>query len=389
MDFRITKAQEEFRKEVNEFLKKELKEGLWKPTIDAWIMTYDPAFTKRVAAKGWIGLTWPKEYGGQGRSAIDRLILTEEMLRYGAPAACHWFADRQIGGSILKYGTEQQKKELLPQIIKGEMYVGLGMSEPEAGSDLASLKTQAIKQGDYYVVNGQKTWTSGGTYMNYLYLLARTDTNVPKHRGLSEFIIPKNLPGITTRPIHDITGNEAWNETFFENVKVPKDCLIGKENDGWRQVMEQLAFERSGMERLLANYPVFEGIVQFARETKSAGKLLFDDPSIRQKLVQLKVEFELGRLFMYRVAMVIDEGRSPEWEASMSKAYSTTFEQRLAAVALEILGLYGQLAPESKRAKLDGLAYHSYLSSKGYSLQAGTTEILKNILATRKLGLPT
>lgn len=389
MDFCITKQQEEFREEISEFLKKELKQGLWKSTIDAWIMAYDPEFTKRVAAKGWIGLTWPKEYGGQGRSAIDRLILTEEMLRYGAPAACHWFADRQIGGSILKYGTEQQKRDLLPQIIKGEMYVGLGMSEPEAGSDLASLKTQAIKQDDYYIVNGQKTWTSGGTYMNYLYLLARTDPNVPKHRGLSEFIIPKDLSGITTRPIHDITGNEAWNETFFENVKVPKDYLIGKENDGWRQVMEQLAFERSGMERLMANYPVFEGIVQFAKETKPNGKPLYQDPSIRQKLVRLKVEFEIGRLFMYRVGMVIDQGRSPEWEASMSKVYSTTFEQRLATVALEILGLYGQLAPESKWAKLDGLAYHSYLSSKGYSLQAGTTEVLKNILAIRKLGLPT
>jgi alkylation response protein AidB-like acyl-CoA dehydrogenase len=389
MDFRVTKEQEEFRRQVSEFLKEELRQGLWKPTIDAWIMTYDPEFTKRVAANGWIGLTWPKEYGGQGRSAVDRLILTEEMLRYGAPAACHWFADRQIGGSILKYGTEQQKRELLPQIIKGEMYVGLGMSEPEAGSDLASLKTQAIKQGDHYIVNGQKTWTSGGTNMNYLYLLARTDPNVPKHRGLSEFIIPKNLQGITTSPLHDITGNEAWNEVFFENVKVPQECLIGKENEGWRQVMEQLAYERSGMERLMANYPVLEGITQFVKETKLNGKPLFQNPLIRDKLVNLKVEFEVGRLFMYRVAMVIGEGRSPEWEASMSKAYSTTFEQRLAAVGLEILGLYGQLAPESKWVKLDGLAYHSYLSSKGYSLQAGTTEILKNILAIRKLGLPT
>jgi alkylation response protein AidB-like acyl-CoA dehydrogenase len=389
MDFRISAEQEKFRKEVSDFLKAELKQGKWKPTIDAWIMTYDPAFTKRVAAKGWIGLTWPKEYGGQGRSALDRLILTEEMLRYGAPAACHWFADRQIGGSILKYGTEQQKRDLLPKIIKGEMYTGLGMSEPEAGSDLASLKTMAVKSDGYYLVNGQKTWTSGGTYMNYLYMLMRTDSKVAKHRGLSEFIIPKDLPGITTRPIHDITGNEAWNETFFENVKVPAECLIGKENEGWRQVMEQLAFERSGMERLMANYPVYEYIFQFAKETKVNGRPLSQDGVIRSKLLRLKTEFEVGWLMMYRVAMVIDEGRSPEWEASMSKAYATTFEQRMASVALEIMGPYGQLAPESKWTKLDGMAYHSYLSSKGYSLQAGTTEVLKNILATRKLGLPT
>lgn len=388
MDFRLTEEQENFRKEVRDFLEGEIKQGLWKPTIDAWIMAYDPAFTKRVAARGWIGLTWPKEYGGQGRSFVDRLILTEEMLRYGAPAACHWFADRQIGGSILKYGTEEQKRELLPKIVKGEMYVGLGMSEPEAGCDLASLKTRAIKKDDHYVIDGQKTWTSGGRHMNYLYLLVRTDPNVPKHRGISEFIIPKDLPGITTSPIIDITGNEAWNEVFFDNVRVPKECLIGQENNGWRQVMEQLAYERSGMERLMANYPVFEGIIQFVKETSRDGKPLSQDPVIRHKLAQLKIEFEVGRLFMYRVALVMDEGRSPEWEAAMSKAYATAFEQRLASIALEILGLYGHLAPGSKWAKLNGMAYHSYLSSKGYSLQAGSSEILKNILALRKLGLP-
>ncbi|RLC69501.1 MAG: acyl-CoA dehydrogenase [Chloroflexi bacterium] len=388
MDFRLTEEQEKFRKEVRDFLEGEIKQGLWEPTIDAWIMAYDPAFTKRVAARGWIGLTWPKEYGGQGRSFVDRLILTEEMLRYGAPAACHWFADRQIGGSILKYGTEEQKRELLPKIIQGEMYVGLGMSEPEAGCDLASLKTRAIKKDDHYVIDGQKTWTSGGRHMNYLYLLVRTDPNVPKHRGISEFIIPKDLPGITTSPIVDITGNEAWNEVFFDNVRVPKECLIGQENNGWRQVMEQLAYERSGMERLMANYPVFEGIIQFVKETSRDGKPLSQDPVIRHQLAQLKIEFEVGRLFMYRVALVMDEGRSPEWEAAMSKAYATAFEQRLASIALEILGLYGHLAPGSKWAKLNGMAYHSYLSSKGYSLQAGSSEILKNILALRKLGLP-
>ncbi len=388
MDFRLTEEQEKFRQEVRDFLEEEIRQGLWEPTIDGWIMAYDPKFTKRVAARGWIGLTWPREYGGGGRSFVDRLILTEEMLRYGAPAACHWFADRQIGGSILKYGTEEQKRELLPKIVKGEMYVGLGMSEPEAGCDLASLKTKAIKKDDYYLVDGQKTWTSGGHYMNYLYLLVRTDPNVPKHRGISEFIIPKDLPGVTTSPIIDITGNEAWNEVFFDNVRVPKECLIGQENNGWRQVMEQLAYERSGMERLMANYPVFEGLIQFVKETSREGKPLSSDPVVRHQLAQLKIEFEVGRLFMYRVALVMDEGRSPEWEAAMSKAYATAFEQRLASIALEILGLYGHLAPGSKWVKLNGMAYHSYLSSKGYSLQAGSSEILKNILALRKLGLP-
>jgi alkylation response protein AidB-like acyl-CoA dehydrogenase len=388
MDFKFTDEQETFRQEVRDFLEGEIKQGLWEPNIDAWIMSYDPAFTKRVAAKRWIGLTWPKEYGGQGRDFVDRVILTEEMLRYGAPAACHWFADRQIGGSILKHGSEEQKRDILPKIINGEMYVGLGMSETEAGSDLASLKTQAIKKNDVYVVNGQKTWTSGGRHMNYLYLLARTDPSVAKHKGISEFIIPKDLPGITTSGIIDITGGEHWNDVFFDNVEVPANCLIGKENGGWGQVMEQLAYERSGMERLMANYPVFESILQYVKETEIDGKPLSKDSSVRSKLAQLKVEFEVGRLFMYRVALVMNEGRSPEWEACMSKAFATAFEQRLASTACELLGPYGQLRHGSKWVKARGMASHTYLSSKGYSLQAGASEVLKNIMALRKLELP-
>jgi alkylation response protein AidB-like acyl-CoA dehydrogenase len=389
MDFKFTPEQEKFREEVRSFLESEIKHGLWEPEIDAWIMGYDPKFTKRLSEKGWIGLTWPKEYGGAGRSFIDRLILTEELLRYGAPAACHWFADRQIGGAIVKHGTEEQRKEILPKIIKGEMYVGLGMSEPEAGCDLVSLKTKAILKDGQYVVDGGKTWTSGGKHMNWLYLLARTDPEAPKHKGISEFVIPINLHGITTGIIKDITGGEHWNEVFFDNVRVDPKYLIGRVNGGWGQVMEQLAYERSGMERLMANYPVFDAVIKYVKETEQGGKLLAKDPLIRQKLAQIKMEYEIGRIFMYRVALVMDENRSPEWEASMSKAYSTAFEQRLAITALEILGPYGQLKPGSKYVKLSGHALHSYLSSKGYSLQAGSTEILKNILAQRKLGLPT
>ncbi|MEA3253794.1 MAG: acyl-CoA dehydrogenase family protein, partial [Chloroflexota bacterium] len=335
-----------------------------------------------------IGLTWPEEYGGQARSHIDRLILTEEMLRYGAPAACHWFADRQIGGSILKYGSEEQKRELLPKIISGEMYVGLGMSETEAGSDLASLKTRAVEEDDCFVVNGQKTWTSGASFMNYVYLLARTDTEGPKHKGISEFIMPMDLPGISRIPMIDITGTEAWNDVFFDNVRVPKKYMVGERNKGFYHVVEQLAYERSGMERLMGNYPLFDALVKFVKETKSNGKSLSRDSLIRDKLVQLQIEFEVGRLFMYKVAVVMDEGRAPATEASMSKVYATAFEQHLANTAMEVLGPYGLLWADSKYVPLGGMAAQSYLGSKGYSLQAGSSEILKNIIATRGLGLP-
>jgi len=389
MDFRFTEEQEAFRQEVRNFLEEELKKGTFEPSCDGWIQGYSPEFSKKVAERGWIGLTWPREYGGGGRSNIERLILTEEMLRYGAPAACHWFADRQIGRAVLAYGTDEQKKELLPRILKGEAYVGLGMSEPEAGSDLASLKTRAVEDGDYYIIDGQKMWTSCARYMTHVYLVARTDPDAPKHRGISEFVIDANLPGITISPTIDITGSEAWGEVFYDNVRVHKKYLIGEKNRGFYQILNQLDYERAGLERLMGNYPLFDAIIQFTRETRHNGKPLCEDTLIRHKLAQLQIEFEIGRLLTYRVVLVMDEGRAPNVEAAMAKAYCTTFEQRLASVATDILGLYGQLLSESRWVPLLGMAPHSYLGSKGYSLQAGTTEVLKNIVATRGLGLPT
>ena len=203
MDFKFTEEQEKFRKEVRDFLEGEINQGTFQPSCDAWIQGYSPEFTKKVSRKGWIGLTWPKQYGGQARSHTDRLILTEEMLRYGAPAACHWFADRQIGGGILRYGSEEQKRAILPKIMAGEAYVGLGLSEPEAGSDLASLRTKATESGDGYIIDGQKMWTSCGVFMNHIYMVARTDPNpeTPKHRGISEFIFETSLPGIEAKLI--------------------------------------------------------------------------------------------------------------------------------------------------------------------------------------------
>ncbi|MFC1982214.1 acyl-CoA dehydrogenase family protein [Chloroflexota bacterium] len=388
MDFKCTEEQERFRKKVQDFLEQEIKQGLWQPSSDGWAMGYDPAFSKRVAAKGWIGLAWPKEYGGQGCSWMDRLILTEEMLRYGAPAACHWFGDRQVGGAIVVHGTEEQKRTILPKIMRGEAFVGLGLSEPEAGSDLGNLKIRAIEEGDYFVINGQKVWTTGARFLNYIYLLAKTDPGAPRGKGISEFFFESNLPGITMHPLLDITGHEAWNEVFFDNVRVPKTALIGKKGSGFFQVLGQLDYERSGMERLMGNYPLLEAIIKFVKETKRNGKPLAEIPLIRDRVAQLRVEFEIGRLLIYRVAVVMDQGKAPTVEAAMAKTYSTAFEQKLAMAAIETVGLYGQLQPKSKWVPFNGLAYHSYLVSKGYSLQAGTSEILKNVLAQRGLGLP-
>ena len=389
MDFKFSPEQEAFRKEVSDFLEEEIRNGTFQPMCDGWIQGYSPEFTRKMAARGWIGLSWPRECGGQGRSETDRLILTEELLRYGAPAACHWFADRQIGRSLIAHGTEEQKQELLPLILKGEAYIGLGMSEPEAGSDLASLQTRAVEDGDDYIIDGQKMWTSCARFMTHVYLVARTDPDAPKHRGISEFVIDASLPGISIRPTIDITGSEAWGEVFYDGVRVSKRHLIGEKNRGFYQILNQLDYERAGLERLMGNYPLFEAIIEFTRETEHNGVPLCKDPLIRDKLARLQVEFEMGRLLTYRVVLVMEQGRAPNVEAAMAKAYCTTFEQRLASVATEILGLYGQLVAESKWAPILGMAPHSYLGSKGYSLQAGTTEVLKNIVATRGLGLPT
>jgi len=388
VDFGFTDEQKQLRREVQDFLEDELAQGLWQPQCDAWIQGFDPGFTRRVAERGWIGLTWPRQYGGQERSFVDRLIVTEEMLRYGAPAALHWFADRQIGGSILRYGSERQKEEFLPRIIKGEVYVGLGMSEPGAGSDLASLSTRAEEQDNCFIVNGQKTWTSGGSYINYIDLFARTDVNAPKHRGITEFLVPMDLPGISRIPMIDITGTEAWNDVFFDNVQVPKECVVGEVNKGFYHVVEELAYERGGMERLMGNYPLYDGLRRAVRETRCGGTPLIKRQDVRRMMAELEVEFEVGRLLMYKAACVMDEGRPPTVEAAASKVYGTSFEQKLATVAMEVLGPHGLLWHDSPGAPIQGLVLHSYLASKGYSLQAGSTEVLKNIIATRGLGLP-
>jgi len=393
MDFKFTEEQEKFRQEVRDFIEEELMHGSFKPMTDGGIQGYETEFTKNLAQKGWIGLTWPKEYGGQERSWMDRLILTEELLRYGAPAGWHWSSDRQMGPSIIKFGTEEQKKEFLPKIIRGEISMAIGMSEPEAGSDMASLQTRAVEDGDDYVIDGQKVWTGGAHYSNYIYLVVRTDPSFPPHdpknfKGISEFIVPTNLPGITIKPMLDIAGREHFTEIFFDNARVPKRYLVGEKNRGFYQIMEQLDYERAGIERLMSNYVVFAGLIEYAKKTYRNGKPLSKEPLIRDKLAELQVEFEVGRLLIYRVAWVLDQGRAPNYEAAIAKIYCTDFEKRLANEAIEILGLYGQLMPDSKYVPLSGKAILSYLFSPGYTIQAGTSEILRNVIAQRGLGLP-
>lgn len=381
MDFRFTPEQEAFRQEIKDFLQSSLRQ----PGIpeDGWIVGFDKAFSRQLAEQGWIGLTWPREYGGQGKSYLDRLILTEELLRCGAPVAAHWLGDRQMGPSILRYGTDEQKEKFLPGIISGDVVFCIGMSEPGAGTDLAGLQTRAEEDGDYYVLNGQKIWTSFAHLADYCYLVARTDPNVPKHKGISEFLVDMKTPGITIKPIVDMTGAHHFNEVFFDNVRIPKDVMVGEKDRGWYQIASQLDYERSGIERLMSNYPLIHTLQQYV---KSRG--LDKSEIVRHRLAQLHIEFTMGRLMVYKVAWLLSEGIVPNAESAAAKAYCTEFEQRLAQAASELMGGEGQLMPGSHSATLNGRIARAYLYSPAYTIQGGTSTILRQIIANRGLGLP-
>jgi alkylation response protein AidB-like acyl-CoA dehydrogenase len=380
MDFDLTPEQKAFRQEIREFLQREVPKE--KTTEDGWVAGFSREFSRKLGGKGWIGLTWPKKYGGQERTYLDRVILTEELLRYGAPVAAHWLADRQIGPALLAYGNEEQKAEILPGITRGELVFCIGMSEPGSGSDLASLRTRAVEDGDDFVINGQKIWTSFAHEADYAYLVARTDPQAPKHKGISEFLVDMKLPGITVRPLVDMIGEHHFNEVFFDNVRVAKECLIGEKNRGWYQIASQLDYERSGIERLMSNYPLFRDALQYAKE---AG--LTQDPLIRNQLAQLSIELETGRFMVYKVAWLLSQGVVPNYEAAMAKCYCTEFEQRLAQTISGMLGEYGLLMPGSSAARLAGRAAREYLYAPAYTIQGGTSNILRNIIAIRGLGL--
>lgn len=380
MDFALTPEQQAFRLEVRAFLANEVTPSV--QTEDGWITGFSREFSRKLGARGWIGLTWPKKYGGQQRSSLDRLILTEELLRAGAPVAAHWLGDRQVGPALLAYGSEEQKAEILPRVTKGEIVFCIGMSEPGAGSDLASLRTKAEEEGDWFSLTGQKIWTSFAHVADYCYLVARTDSTVPKHKGISEFLVDMKTPGVSVRPLIDLTGEHHFNEVFFDGARVEKKWLIGAKNRGWYQIASQLDYERSGIERLLSNYPLFRDTVRYAQE-----RGLTNDPLVRNQLAQLQIELEVGRFLVYKVAWLVSQGGAPNYEAAMAKCFCTEVEQRIAQTVSSLLGDYAVLLSDSPAARLAGRVAHEYLYAPAYTIQGGTSNVLRNIMAIRGLGL--
>jgi len=388
MDFAYNLEQELFRKEVHDFLQDELRQGTFRRKECAHLEGYSPEFSQKLAKKGWIGLNWPKEWGGAGRSHVDGLVLQEELLKAGAPTLAHENAEQLVGPALIDCGSPELKQEFLPRILQGTVCICLGYSEPNAGSDLASLETRAVEDSDGFTINGQKIWTSIAQVADYCWLLARTDPQVPKHKGLSVFLVDMKLPGVKVHGLTDITGGTHFAEVFFDNVYVPRKMLVGQKNQGWYQIAVNLEFQRGGMDRLMSNYPLLVDLIDYARKTAIDGRPLIEEPWVRSTLASLAVEFRAGRLLCYRVALALDRGESPTRESAASKAFCGEFEQRVADAATRIVGLHGQLLPDSPGAHLQGRAARNNLLSIAYTIGGGSSEILRNVIATRGLGLP-
>jgi alkylation response protein AidB-like acyl-CoA dehydrogenase len=337
---------------------------------DSWINGYATDFAKEMAARGWIGLTWPQEFGGAGRPPVDRLIVGEELIAAGAPVAAMWFADRQMGPALIAFGREDQQAEFLPGILAGDSTWCIGMSEPEAGSDLAGLRTQARRDGDEWVINGQKIWTSFAAVADYVYLICRTTADGPPHQGISEIIVPMDTPGIDVRPITDITTNRHFCEVFFTDVRVPATNLVGVEGNAFKQTMRQLEHERGGIDRLVSNRALYELAVERVRaEGRTA------DPLVRQEMAALETGYRIGRILVVREVL----RQAPAGFSAATKCFCTEHEWRVAQFVSRVLGPEATLWNDVTK----GLAY-----APGYTIMGGTSNIMRNILGERVLGLP-
>jgi acyl-CoA dehydrogenase len=339
------------------------------PRCDAWLSGFDPAFSRRLGEAGLLGMSWSSEHGGSDRTFRDRFAVTEELLRAGAPVAAHWIADRQIGPAIAELGSDTLRRELLPPIARGEACVCLGMSEPESGSDLASVRTRLEPDGDGFVLTGQKIWTSNAHVADYAYVLARSDASGARHEGLTECVVPMDQPGIEVRAITDLRGQHHFNELFLDGARVPAGWIIGEAGQGWRQVTSQLAFERGGPERVLSTYPLLAAAVADTNP---------DDAHACTVLGALVARLAALRRMAWKVAGHMDEGRAPVAEAAALKLLGTRFEVEVIEAVRTMAG--GVVGPETHHAALWSDAL---LASPGFSIRGGTTEVLATILARR------
>jgi alkylation response protein AidB-like acyl-CoA dehydrogenase len=394
LDYQFTQEQEALRKEVRDWLRKaipprwiELGVALWEENDEIWAIARD--FERKLASKGWLAPGYPSRYGGIDATSMEQAILSEEKAYARAPAmlsdvlAAGW-----VGPTILLFGTEEQKEKYVGGIGRGELVFCLGYSEPEAGSDLAAVQTLAVEDGDHYILNGQKIFTSLAHRADYCWLAARTDRDAPKHKGISMFIIDMKTPGITVSPLVNMLGFHEFNEVFLDNVRVPKENMVGEKNRGWYTLAAALNFERSVVYIPAANRRFIEDLVSYARKTSWDGEVLADNPLVRHKLAQMAVENEVCRLLCYNVVWMQTRGMIPIYQTSASYLHTAELTRRLAQTGMEILGLYGQLDKSSEWAPMKGAIKSLCLGALGLGIGGGTSEIQRNIIATMGLGLP-
>jgi len=390
MEFRFTAGQESWRQELREFFKHELPES-WQggeevSGEDEW--RFVRQFQKKLAARGWLVPHWPKEYGGAALGIMEQVIMREEISYHRAPLP-DIFGVNMLGPVLMMFGSDEQKSQHLPPIAAAEVTWCQGYSEPEAGSDLASLKTRAVRDGDDYVINGSKIWTSNAHRAEWIFMLARTDPEAPKHRGISFFLAPMSTPGISTRPLVNMAGVHLFNEVFFEDARVPAANLVGDENRGWYVGAALLDFERSGIGNAAASRRSLDDLIDYCRHSDGDGDGRTVSQGRRHRLAELVIETEIGRYLSYRVATMQAKGAVPNMEASAAKVYNSEVAHRLADAGVNIMGLSGQVRPESKKwARLRGDFTMNYMLMLGGMIAGGTSEIMRGIIATRGLGLP-
>jgi hypothetical protein len=377
-----------FRAELRAFLADELPAEDWNMRNDRdRVSVADAEFTqrfrKKLASKGWLTMGWPVEFGGAGASYMTQTVYMEEMSSAGAPGAYDqgvWLA----GPALMMHGTEAQQERWLPALRTADVHWCQLFSEPGAGSDLASLQTRAVRDGDEYVLNGQKIWTSGAQDADWGILLARTDPDAPKHRGISYFMLDMRTPGVTVRPLVNMMGSEHFFEVFLEDVRVPRDCLVGEENRGWYIATTTLDQERSSINRVVMTRTTLEGLIAFTRTQRA----LRARTEIRHELAERHMEFEIGRWLCYRVAQMQSEGKVPNSEASVSKVFGTELQRQMGITGMRVLGMAGQIEPPSPYAPLKGVVERWAMAAPSYTVAGGTSEVNRNIIATRGLGLP-
>ena len=388
MDVGFTAEQEAFRAEVVEFLKLEITPEFVQEfeKVDAASSYASPIFSRKLAARGWLTLHWPRKYGGQERPMLYQAIVNEQLGYFRAPVGWHNIATDWVAIPLMAWGTEEQKQRFLPPIARAEVSYAPTFTESEAGSDLANIKTRAVREGDHYVINGLKVFITPAHRAIYLWLLVVTDPEAKRHRGFSVFIVDVLTSGITIKSVPTINHGRV-NDAYLEDVRVPAENLIGPENGGWRVTMTTLNIERSGIYYVAANQSWLRDLTQFASETVRHGRLLIYDPLIRRKLACCATELEAQRILSWRIVWLQSRGIQPSTEASIQSLRMRMFDHEFSNFAMELLGMYGQLSQGSRWAPLRGRIEKMYLTSASQHA-GGTTEIQKNIIAIHGLGMP-